>query len=332
MKGSAWDYFVCNRLSCLLKPPDEIRGYIWKIWTTAVLSVCLYITCIHPRGRVCSSSSSHLCLLVSSSSSFVILRADFWQAKGCLKIVPTPTQHFSLVCQQLRSRLYPHPSLRSVPVPPHKKSLTCGCVWLVLLQSGGQQVLVLIPLLALCLARRQHGQPLGAGRDPAGPVHNQTEQEEQDGDKRVAGDSHHGGRGQASRPSFRFHHEDWAAASNVHQLQCGVFRSMQRRGALNLINILSSIQIDKSVKQIRKSIWNEEKQLNQYLEQHRGLPLCVPAEMNVYLDSFFKVTRHFSIIQIRTAAFCQVHNSLHWKYTASKCLSEPVKEEEIEHL
>ena len=80
-------------------------------------------------------------------------------------------------------------------------------------------MLVLIGLLGFSFAWSQHRLPLGAGGDPAGSVEDQTEEEEEDGNKRVAGYGHQRSCGQARRVFFRFHNEDGTAVSRVCQFR-----------------------------------------------------------------------------------------------------------------
>lgn len=67
-------------------------------------------------------------------------------------------------------------------------------------------------LLGPCVALSQHGTPLRAGGHPAGPVEDQAEEEEEDGDKRVAADGHQRGRGQPRLALFGFHDDASGAA------------------------------------------------------------------------------------------------------------------------
>lgn len=66
---------------------------------------------------------------------------------------------------------------------------------------------MLVGLLGFFSALSQHRQPLQAGWDPAGPVQNQTQEEEEDGDERVAADGYHRGRGQSCRGLLALHRE-----------------------------------------------------------------------------------------------------------------------------
>lgn len=71
--------------------------------------------------------------------------------------------------------------------------------------SGGQQVPLLVQLLRLPVSLDQPRQHLWAGGDPAGLVEDQTEQEEEDRHKHVAGDGHQCGGGESRHAAFRFH-------------------------------------------------------------------------------------------------------------------------------
>lgn len=86
-------------------------------------------------------------------------------------------------------------------------------IWSDPLQSGGQQILVLVPRLGLSVAWGQHRQPLWARGNPAGSVQDQTEEKEEDGDKSVAGDGHQRCWGEPRHSLFRFHDGDWKAVS-----------------------------------------------------------------------------------------------------------------------
>lgn len=79
---------------------------------------------------------------------------------------------------------------------------------------------MLVQLLGFSFARSQHRQPVRAGGDPAGSVEDQTEKEEEDGDKRVAGNGHQRSCRQSCYALFRFHNEDWTAVSTVGRLRC----------------------------------------------------------------------------------------------------------------
>ena len=69
------------------------------------------------------------------------------------------------------------------------------------LQSGGQQVLVLVPWLGFSVqaGQTQHGQPLWVGGHFAGSVEDNEEEQQQEAHERVAGYGHLGGHGESRR-------------------------------------------------------------------------------------------------------------------------------------
>lgn len=158
---------------------------------------------------------------------------------GCLKIVPSLHDYSSLLSlwgtaiSAIRSAadfknsegqtwisLVASPSAPSVPSPVEEctEAIARRYIWLHFLQSGGQQVLVLVHLLDFSFTGSQHRQPLRAGGDPAGSVEDQTQKKEEDGDKCVAGNGHQRSFGQSCCTLFRFHNEDWTAVSSVGKL------------------------------------------------------------------------------------------------------------------